>query len=165
MKLNTTFDLRTQMQRLVIQSFKVNNTGIPHTVPTDANPFLMGEWFTFDSDGKVNRSANNKPAYVSIAETASPDVEVTKRVPLIIGGTFVGWTKLYDGDIAPNDALEVAQFTYGSGTVAGVKKADLAADSGIHYIVGYALNSVSASATPRTDHLEFVGVTPFMINV
>jgi hypothetical protein len=119
----------------------------------NANPLEMGEWCTISSANKVTRAANPgvRPGpYVLFSEKGRSDVQGARKVPLIMGGTFLGETKIFDAAAPPalGNQLDAATVTWNALSKSGLK---------IH-AAGVTVGYVIRTAASNGDWLQFLYV-------
>lgn len=96
--------LRPTLDRLVRDSGRlVANTQLLD--PTYSLSIVDGEFMQLDSTGKIIRSADaSKPSFACIDDRGDTGIQVTKRLTLLMGGTYQAQTRIYA------DALAAAAF-------------------------------------------------------
>lgn len=120
-----TFRLKSTHVGLLMKSKKVSDAALLDF--TGTNPLEMGEWVTLNSDGEIARCANpgvHPGPFVVYNEKGRSDTQGIGgrgKTTIIMGGTFIGETKLFTGAPALGAELEAADVTYLTLTKSGLK--------------------------------------------
>lgn len=163
---STYFDLRSQLNLLTVRSFTVADES--HLSPRDSNPYYIGEYFQFEVSGgitgKIERAADYDIGFVNIAEIGSPDIQLNKKLPLIMAGEFLAMTKITGVTTSdtPGPLRVDASVTVDGVNKSGLSKFDIST-SGTHgYQVGVLLNMdiATSGGTPYVNWILYLGHAP-----
>lgn len=121
--------------------------------PTYSLSIVDGEFMQLDSTGKIIRSADaSKPSFACIDDRGDTGIQVTKRLTLLMGGSYQAKTRIYADALAGaafGTALDIG--TVNSAQSGSVNRTGLVAHtSGL--IHGYVLKS----PVDATGLLEFI---------
>lgn len=155
------FDLLSRMDLLTLWSFEVDDT--EPLSPQNANPYYIGEYFAF-SGGKLVRASTGGPGWVNIAEIGAPDIQLSRKLPLIVAGEFIARTRIHSVALgtAPGTPLEVNAAVSVDGTKSGLQVLDTGVN-GDHYQVGVVL---ATRPLPQNKvELTYIGFAPRLVRV
>lgn len=125
------------------------------TDPTNVNALVLGEWLTVMGAAGLGMKAERAnavayPSWVCYAQKGAYDIQFQKIVPLIMHGSFMADTWVFNraGGIALGDKL-----TPKTVAIDGINRAALDIAGGGNYVVGYALRLPAGTTSP----LRFLG--------
>lgn len=113
-----TFRLKSTHVGLLMKSKRVSNADLLDF--TSANPLEMGEWVTIDANDDLARCANpgvTPGPFVVYNEKGRSDTQGIGgrgKTTVIMGGTFIGETKIFEGAPVLGADLEAADVNYGA---------------------------------------------------
>lgn len=113
-----TFRLKSTHVGLLMKSKRVSDSDLLNF--NSANPLEMGEWVTLDANDEIVRCANPgvKPGpFVVFNEKGRSDTQGIGgkgKTTIIMGGTFIGETKIFAGAPAKGADLEAADVSFGT---------------------------------------------------
>jgi len=145
-----TFRLKSTHVGLLMKSYKVSDADLLDF--TAANPLEMGEWVTLNASEELARCADpgvTPGPFVVYNEKGRSDTQgIGGRgmTTVIMGGTFVGETKIFEGTPALGAALEAADVTYLTLTKSGLQA----------YTSGTGIGHVLKTAAANNGWLRFL---------
>ena len=145
-----TFRLKSTHVGLLMKSKIVSDSDLLDF--TSANPLEMGEWVTLDANDKIARCANPgvKPGpFVVYNEKGRSDTQGIGgegKTTIIMGGTFIGETKIFEGTPAKGADLEAGDVTYLTLTKSGLQA----------YTSGAVIGHVLKTAAENNGWLQFL---------
>jgi len=146
-----TFRLKSPSIGLLIRRYEPNDLTLLNF--ENANPLEHGEWLTINATNKVVRAANPgvRPGpFVLWSEKGRSDTQGARKVPLIMGGTFLGETKIFNTAAPPalGAILEVADVTYLTLTKSGLQTHA----AGANPVIGQVIRTAASNG----DWLQFL---------
>lgn len=138
-----TFRLKSTHVGLLMKSKRVSDAALLDF--TSANPLEMGEWVTIDANDELARCADPGVApgpFVVYNEKGRSDTQGIGgrgKTTIIMGGTFIGETKIFEGAPALGADLEAADVTYLTLTKSGLQTQT----TGV--VIGHVLRTAAAN--------------------
>jgi hypothetical protein len=121
-----TFEVLSPLKSLEIKSVSVDDPALLDF--ENANPLEEGEWLVLNTDGEavrptVSPSIAEAGPYALFAEKGRSDTQMARKVPLIMGGSFLFRTKIFTTNalLVPGAAVEVATVVYDGLNRAGLQ--------------------------------------------
>jgi hypothetical protein len=120
-----TFRIKSSHVNLTIKSYVIADATLLDF--NNANPLELGEWMTINASDQAIRCADPgvKPGpFVFYAEKGRSDTQGiggSGKVPLIVLGTFIGESLIFEGAPALGADLEAANVTYLTLTKSGLQ--------------------------------------------
>lgn len=126
------FELVTELQGLLRRDFPVAvKTNVD---PTQANPFLDGEFYFVNDDYKLVRASAGSVGWVGFSERGRMDVQASGKMTVIMGPTYEADTLVMTStSIVTGSPLKLGSVTY-----QGQSRIGLVVQGGTGTIIGYA---------------------------
>lgn len=137
--MNVNFELVTELQGLLRRDFPVaSKTNVD---PTQANPFLDGEFYFVDNSYKLVRASAGSVGWVGFSERGRLDVQASGKMTVIVGPTYEADTLIMNASgITLGSAVKIGSVTYQSQSRIG-----LVAHGGTGVVIGYCTRVPSAN--------------------
>jgi len=137
--MNINFELVTELQGLLRRDFPV---AVKSNVdPTQANPFLDGEFYFVDSSYKLVRATAGSVGWAGFSERGRMDVQASGKMTVLFGPTYEADTLVMTASgITLGGALKIGAVTY-----QGQSRIGLINQGGSGVIVGYCTRIPSAN--------------------
>lgn len=126
------FELVTELQGLLRRDFPV---AVKSNIdPTQANPFLDGEWYYVNDSYQLVRASAGSVGWVGFSERGRFDVQASGKMTVIMGPTYEADTLVMTStSIVTGSPLKLGAVTYG-----GQSRIGLVVQGGTGVIIGYA---------------------------
>ena len=125
------FELVTELQGLIRRDFSVANK--TYIDPTQANPYLDGEFYFVDGNYKLVRATTGGVGWVGFSERGRMDVQASGKMTVLMGPTYEADTLIMLAtSITLGSALKIGQVSYQGQNRQGL----VAHDTGV--VIGYA---------------------------
>lgn len=137
--MNVNFEFVTELQGLLRRDFPVaSKTNVD---PTQANPYLDGEFYFVDASYKLVRATAASVGWVGYSERGRMDVQASGKMTVVIGPTYEADTLIMTASgITLGGALKIGSVTY-----QGQSRIGLVNQGGSGVIIGYCTRTPAAN--------------------